>query len=246
MVKNGKNLTNETPRLSNRTLVTNEEDKDIRNKELIFSFLHFKQIQHFEIGDCPSKWHVSLLERLSTLTPDVLENNKGSNALRCHPIDWSCRNIPIRRTDLNWLPNEILINDGDFPMMQISLSTGTGRIVGYFDKKFSVFYIVLLDPKHNLQPSKKNNYQIQPTKIGISQYDDLLGKFDNISNLVNKCSHRQTCQIPHHVNYAKEEHNIVYVSLEADFYTKYHELLENHSLQEIMETGILYIDEKSK
>ncbi|GHT52547.1 hypothetical protein AGMMS49982_13060 [Bacteroidia bacterium] len=237
MAKNGKNLINETPRLGNKTLVT--EDKDIRRKELSFSFLHFRQIKNFEIGDCPSKWHISLLERLSILTPDILENNKGSNALRCHPIDWSCRNIPIQRTDLNWLPNEILINDGDFPMMQISLSTGTGRIVGYFDKNFSVFYIVLLDPKHNLQPSIKTNYQIQPTTIGISQYDDLLSKFENISKLAKKCPHKQVCQISPHIEHTRDEHNLVYVSLDAAFFKEYHKLLEEYSLQEIVEHGIV-------
>lgn len=49
------------------------------------------------------------------MTPqEVLEENRGSIALRCHPIDWSAKNIPIQRKDLDWLPKEILDNETDF------------------------------------------------------------------------------------------------------------------------------------
>ena len=243
MPKNGKSLTTENPKFGGKSLVTKEEEKDIKKEKLVFSFLYFKQIKNFGIGNCSSKWHNSLIERLSTLgamtTQEVLEDNRGSDSLRCHPIDWSKKNVPIKRADLTWLPREILGNDSEFPIMQFSLTTGTGRIIGYFDKDTSVFHIVLLDPEHNIQPSKKHNWQIQPTTKGISQYDDLLTKIDSIKNFANKCPHTTTCKIPSHIKKAQAEHNIIYTLLDDDFYSSHQELLKKHTLQEILESGIL-------
>ncbi|MDR1882649.1 MAG: hypothetical protein LBR26_07685 [Prevotella sp.] len=141
---------------------------------------------------------------------EVLEDNRGSDALRCHPVEWSQKNIPVSKNDLSWLPNAILNNDSEFPIMQFSLTTGTGRIIGYFDKDTSIFYIVLLDPAHNIQPAKKHDYQIQPTTKGISQYDDLLTKIDVINNIISKCPHNSACKISHHIKNAQVEHNIIY------------------------------------
>lgn len=243
MPRNGKNLTTESPKFGIKSLVTKDEEKGIRKEKLVFSFLHFKQIENFGIGNCSSKWHISFIERLSTLgtmtTQEVLEDNRGSISLRCHPIDWSKKNVPIRRADLTWLPSEILKNDSEFPMMQFSLTTGTGRIIGYFDKETSVFYIVLLDPEHNIQPAQKHNWQIQPTTKGISQYDDLLTKIDSIKNFVDKCPYIAACKIPPHIKNAQVEHNIIYAPLDDDFYSNHQELLKEHTLQEILESGIL-------
>lgn len=243
MPRNGRNLTTESPIFGRKSLVTNEEEKDLRKEKLVFSFLHFKQIENFGIGNCSSKWHISLIERLSTLenmtTQEVLEDNRGSSSLRCHPIDWSNKNVPITRTDLTWLPSEILKNDSEFPIMQFALTIGTGRIIGYFDKDTSVFYIVLLDPEHNIQPAKKHNYQIQPTTKGISQYDDLLTKVDSIKNFVDKCPHTAACKILPHIKNTQVEHNIIYTPLDDEFYSSYQELLKEHTLQEILESGIL-------
>ncbi|MFT4073224.1 MAG: hypothetical protein QM654_15025 [Dysgonamonadaceae bacterium] len=243
MPRNGRNLTTETPIFGRKSLVTKEEEKDIRKEKLVFSFLHFRQIENFGIGNCSSKWHISLIERLSILgtmtTQEVLEDNRGSGSLRCHPIDWSKKNIPIQRTDLEWLPSEILENDSEFPIMQFSLTTGTGRIIGYFNKDTSVFYIILLDPQHNIQPAQKHNWQIQPTTKGISQYDDLLTKIDSIKKMVDICPHTATCKIVSHIKNTQKEHDIVYALLDNDFYSNYQELLKEYTLQEILENGIL-------
>jgi hypothetical protein len=245
MLKNGQNLTTEKNKFGFRSLVTKEEEREIKKEKLVFSFLHFKQIENFGIGNCSSKWHISLIERLSILgtmtTQEVLEDNRGSDSLRCHPIDWSKKNVPIKRADLTWLPNEILENDSEFPIMQFSLTTGMGRIIGYFDKSTSVFHIVLLDPEHNIQPAKKHNWQIQPTTKGISQYDDLLTKIDSIKNVVNKCPHTVACKIPPCIRNAQAEHNIIYTLLDDDFYSSHQELLKEHTLQEILEGGILFL-----
>ena len=163
MGKNGKllNLNSDSPKYGNKSLVTKEQENELKRRKITFSFSYFKQIPNFQIGECSKGWHIGLLERLGalgTMTPqEVLEENRGSIALRCHPIDWSAKNIPIQRKDLDWLPKEILDNETDFPIMQFSITKSTGRIVGYFDRDSSIFHIVLLDPEHNIQPAKKTN-----------------------------------------------------------------------------------------
>lgn len=159
MGKNGKllNLNSDSPKYGNKSLVTKEQENELKRRKITFSFSYFKQIPNFQIGECSKGWHIGLLERLGalgTMTPqEVLEENRGSIALRCHPIDWSAKNIPIQRKDLDWLPKEILDNETDFPIMQFSITKSTGRIVGYFDRDSSIFHIVLLDPEHNINTS---------------------------------------------------------------------------------------------
>lgn len=241
MPPNGKRLTlNETK--YGKSLITCEQRKAIRETNIAFSFEHFKQIDGFGIGNCSQLWHVGLLERLTVLskmTPkQVFEGNAGSDSLRCHKIDWSAKGVVAKRSDFYWLPSVILDNEDEFPLMQISISTGTGRIVGFLDNNSATFNVIVLDPNHNLQPSRKHGYQITPTTIGISQYDDLLGKLNKIQTISTKCT-RQPCVLNTHIDHIENTHNIVYVGLEDDFYAKYAELLQEHSLTKIVETGIL-------
>ena len=252
MEKNGNllRLNSGSPKYGNKSLVTKEQDSELKRRKITFSFSYFKQIPNFELDDCSKAWHIGLLERLGTLTnmtpQEVLEENKGSIALRCHQIDWSAKNIPIQRKDLDWLPKEILENETDFPIMQFSITKGTGRIVGFFDRDPYIFHIVLLDPNHNIQPSKKTNYQIQPTTKGISQYDELLNKLDRIKKIVSNCPNGK-CELHSHISVIEGLHdNIVYIGLDNDFYTAYQEILKKIPLQEIMENGILAILDNEK
>ena len=252
MEKNGKqlNLNSGSPKYGNKSLVTKEQENELKRRKISFSFSYFKQIPNFEIGDCSREWHIGLLERLGTLTTmtpeEVLEENKGSIALRCHQIEWDAKNIPIQRKDLDWLPKEILENEVEFPIMQFSITKSTGRIVGYFDRDSYIFHIVLLDPKHNIQPSKKTNYQIQPTTKGISQYDELLNKLERIKKIVSNCPNGK-CELHSHISVVEGLHdNIVYIGLDNDFYTIYQEILKKIPLQEIMENGILASIENEK
>ena len=98
MGKNGKllNLNSDSPKYGNKSLVTKEQENELKRRKITFSFSYFKQIPNFQIGECSKGWHIGLLERLGalgTMTPqEVLEENRGSIALRCHPIDWSASN----------------------------------------------------------------------------------------------------------------------------------------------------------
>lgn len=252
MERSGKKLilSSTKPKFGNKTLVSSEQEEIIKRKKITFSFSYFKQIPNFGIGGCSSKWHIGFLERiavLSTMTPqEVLEENRGSDSLRCHPINWNALNVPLKRNDLNWLPKEIVDNEVEFPMMQFSISTGTGRIVGFFDRDSSVFHITLLDPNHNIQPSQKTNYQVQPTTQGISQYDDLLNKLENIKRIIKDCKDR-SCKLHSHINEIEGLHdNIVYIGLDEDFYASYQETLQEHSLQDIVERGIFSLLEEKQ
>lgn len=170
---------------------------------------------------------------------ELLEENKGSKALRCHPIDWSAKHVPLRREDLDWLPQEIRENDAEFPMMQISISQSTGRIIGYFDRDASIFHIVLLDPKHNMQPAAKTNYQVQPTQEALSQYDELLKKLEYFKELVKSYPDMNDKLLEHIKTMERMHNNIVYIDLDDGFYESYCDLLKQYSLREIIEAGII-------
>ena len=113
MGKNGKllNLNSDSPKYGNKSLVTKELENELKSCLFSFFFFFFFFLPNFQIGECSKGWHIGLLERLGalgTMTPqEVLEENRGSIALRCHPIDWSAKNNPIQRKDLDWLPKEI-------------------------------------------------------------------------------------------------------------------------------------------
>ena len=150
------------------------------------------------------------------------------------------RKITFSFSYFKQIPNfdEILDNEEEFPMMQFSISKSTGRIVGYFDRDPYIFHVVLLDPNHNIQPAKKTNYQIQPTTKGISQYDELLNKMERIKKIVANCPDKN-CKLHAHITTIEELHeNIVYIGLDGDFYSTYQGILQDHSLQEILEQGI--------
>lgn len=243
MEKSGKRLTHNIPRFGNKSLVSASQEENIKRRNITFSFSFFRQIPNFGLEECSKEWYIGLLQRLETLgnmtQQEILEENRGSKALRCHPINWSARNIPIQRKDLYWLPREILENEDDFPMMQIGISKSTGRIVGFFDGNSSTFHIVLLDPKHNIQPSKKTNYQIQHTREGLSQYDELLKRLERVKEVVKNCK-CEKCKLYEHIDSMDNLHNnIVYVELDNEFYNEYSEIVEEHSLKEILEAGIL-------
>lgn len=244
MRKDGKRLTINKPKFGNKQLVSEKQDKEIRKCKISFSLLYFNQISYFQIGDCSKEWYVGLIQRLKTLGTMDSEyvRNNGSKALRYHDIDWNSKNIPIKRDDINWLPSEILNNEEEFPIVQISISTGTGRIIGFFDSGSSVFHIVMLDPYHNLQPSKSSNYQTQPTHEGYSQYDNLLCKLDKVKSIVSSCP--RDCKLNNHIKVMDALHsNIVYFGLDDEFYKEYQTILENHSISDIIEAGIAYFND---
>lgn len=140
--------------------------KEPKDRLWSFSFRYWTQLKYFGLKgegiDMP--WVVSVLERLKQLSADyvetVLKNHAMKGQLRFHPIDWQAQNIPIGQTDISGLPAHYT-NSPEFALHQFQVSTGKGRVVGFFDENW-VFNIVLLDPLHNLQPSKHFDYAVDP------------------------------------------------------------------------------------
>jgi hypothetical protein len=110
-----------------------------------FSFKYLQtQNQKFSVRDGEPNYFTAFLERLrdlSTLTAQDIKMNR-SQSLRCHPIKWR------ETTEPNGfgIPNEKELVTIPY---QFSLSTNEhGRVHGFFIE--DVFYIVWLDPNHNL------------------------------------------------------------------------------------------------
>lgn len=153
-----------------------------------FSFQYWNQIEFFGLDRSENSWFVSLLERLRDLSKYTVEdfsrNVQLRDAHRFHAINWEAKNCPIKREDLNWIPPQILENSEDFPLVQVHVSKALGRIVGFFDSD-NVFNIVLLDPLHNIQPSKRVEYKVRDCDMVGCQYSSLLYKVSTI--LDTKC-----------------------------------------------------------
>lgn len=151
-------------------------------KKWTFSFKYWKQINYFDVGAENSKWFVSLFERLSemsSLTMDSILNDEASKeALRMHDINWEWKNIPINKSDIDWIPEEYW-DKPEYPLIQFHVSKAKGRVAGFIDEN-NVFNIVLLDPKHNLQPCKFNGHKVISTRKCFSEIDFIIGKMNEV------------------------------------------------------------------
>ena len=58
MGKNGKllNLNSDSPKYGNKSLVTKEQENELKRRKITFSFSYFKQIPNFQIGECSKGW----------------------------------------------------------------------------------------------------------------------------------------------------------------------------------------------
>jgi hypothetical protein len=110
-----------------------------------FSFRYYQDDRDkFSIGGRDAKYLASLLRRLrdlSQLNAQEIINNQ-SKSLRCHGIVW------LDTTEHNGfgIPNEDELVNMPY-QFQISANE-YGRVHGFFSE--NVFYIVWLDPDHNL------------------------------------------------------------------------------------------------
>lgn len=148
-------------------------------KNWVFSLQHWRQINHFGVGQCEKKWFISLIERLSELSRLSIEEFLGSrqqqSAIRFHEIDWDATAIPIKKEDIDWIGP--ISSSEDFAFVQFHVSKALGRVVGYFDER-QIFQIVLLDPQHNIQPSGVYDYRVRTTYLGQCQLTTLIGRFE--------------------------------------------------------------------
>lgn len=207
-----------------------------------FSFQYFKQIQYFEIGGVNNSWYISLIERLKELCSKNWQDFEKSvlekRSLRYHEINWGSTNVPITRGDLNWIDKAYLENEDDFPIIQFHVSRALGRVVGFWDA-YHVFQIVLLDPKHNIQPSKYNDYKVDDTYFMSCEYSSLLIDLKKIQNKISAGCSCPTClevkKLPSKLNLT----NLLIAHLDDSYIQRMHEL--NVSPEHVVEIGLLNI-----
>ena len=144
--------------------------------QLSFSFQYFKQIPYFQLGEQDNKWFVSLLGRLKDLSgkdSSLLADATAKKSYRLHPIIWNQPNIPIKKSDLDWIPNEYLDSE-EIEFQQFEITQSTGRVVGFFNETNEIFHVVLLDPKHNICPTGATGYRLDKTRDCFTDYEELL------------------------------------------------------------------------
>lgn len=191
MVKDGKKLTDGrkdksllqgvAPKDSGKRLVSS-----VDKSQISFSFQFYRQIDYFGIGDQDNQWFASLLDRLKDLSgkdSSLMGDATAKGAYRLHPINWNQPRIPIKKDDLDWIPKEYRDNEA-IEFLQFEISQAMGRVVGFFNETNEIFYIVLLDPKHNIQPTQRTGYKVDNTHKCLTDYEQLLEqlKVGNVSN----------------------------------------------------------------
>ena len=233
----GKTLTSEKPKRT-ASLIP-QKDKGL--PFLSFSFRYCTQQDFFGYAEQPATWFANLQERLKDLcgkTAAILESHTERNAYRLHPIDWNVKNCPITIDDLISVPQDIKDNIEDDFFWQFQLSKGTGRVVGFFNEDTTIFYIVLLDPKHNIQPSKDYGYQVDKTTIAITEYERIQMNIADAEKIRNKCEMLSCCPLTDlRSEYIRSD--VFFASIDMDLKEKYHELVEKGVFQEKFEEFLL-------
>lgn len=198
MEKNGRKLT-ERAKSRNLTAGLKPVDKGIRlgnndeKAQLSFSFKYFKQIPYFQLGDQDNHWFIGVLDRLRDLSgkdSSIMGDATAKSSYRIHPIEWNQPHIPIKKDDLDWIPSEYRDNI-EIEFLQFEITKSNGRVVGFFDETSEVFHVVLLDPKHNIQPTKATGYRVDGTHDCLTDYEELLLLLKNH----RKCEHVDACPL---------------------------------------------------
>ena len=233
----GKSLTTEKPMSAVSLIPKTENDLPY----LTFSFRYVTQREWFGIGEQDAVWFASLQERLKDLsgkTSAILEDKNTREDYRLHPINWEAKNCPIKKEDLISVPKKILdAAEVDF-FWQFQISKGTGRVVGFFNENNSIFYIVLLDPKHNIQPSKDYGYRVDATTIAPTDYERLQMIIADAERLRIACENVGKCPLSRiHEEYLNSE--IFYACVDLDLRDKYRDLIESGRFQEKFEDFLL-------
>lgn len=219
--------------------------KDQKERLWSFSFKYFKQIDYFGLNGMQNKWFITLLDKFNELSKYDINLFSADHALkianRYHIIDWNAKNIPLKRAEINWIDKDIIENEEDFPFFQFQLSKALGRIIGFWESDYSSFNIVLLDPKHNLQPSKYFDYKVDNTTILECEFTSLIVDLDRIKTI--ECTDKDCkCKaelekIPVNLNRG----NFIYFQVDDDYYHHFIEQTKDKSVKEIIETGIAYL-----
>lgn len=96
------------------------------------------------------------------------------DGMRFHEISWGESNFS--RQDFKWIGEPYLGNEKEYPLLQFQVTTGLGRVVGFFDEA-NTFCVVCFDPNHNVQRSKKSQGK-KACEASHTPYDAMKIKVD--------------------------------------------------------------------
>lgn len=219
-------------------------------KYFTFSFRYWKERDHFGVDAVESSWFPSLLARLCELGKEKVtrffDDPSFKDAIRSHAVNWDARNIPIQLDYLDWLPRSVRENSDELPLVQFHISKALGRVHGFWDENWC-FQVVLLDPLHNLQPSKDVGYKVRPTTLAGCQYSALRVAIDRACD--KRCSN-QTCELSNELRAlcpeSVEGQTVVVAGMTEDVAASLAELRLNQpvSVSDIIEYGIEFWNEK--
>ena len=202
--------------------------KDTPPDKFLFSMQYWKQIDLFGLSSAKTTWFISVLERLKKLSEMSSKGIElllsGGQKTHSHCINWN--QSPITRKELDWIPKEI--NEDE--IVQINISIGKGRIIGFFEE--CVFYVVLLDEKHNMQSVGTKRGQPSKTIIGDSQYDKLEHKYVELTKCINKAQCVEDIKGKLEQLKDKDHNFLVSCELDEEYYTMF---MANHEKDTFMD-----------
>ncbi|MGI9952325.1 hypothetical protein V3F56_08175 [Moorellaceae bacterium AZ2] len=136
-----------------------------RDKEpIVFSFQFFdRKHERFNLGGIDGSWFVGLLDALADITSkNRHEFIQDRQHYRPHKHDWN-------KLDTRYnLPPEVWEQIGEDGTIQFRLTKSSGRVHGFMIG--NRFYVVWLDPHHNLYPSEKHG--------GVHHYEPCLSEYE--------------------------------------------------------------------
>lgn len=147
------------------------------NIEITFSFMYFsRENKLFNLGDKTQEfntvhgpWFISLIDCLKEASGKTIP--EMCTFFDLHQVNWKSANVPK--------PKEA----DQFEYYQFRVSKSKGRVIGTIND--GVFYIVWLDPHHNLTNSPHYPHaRRQPTPM--SEYDCLKIAYNELEERYNK------------------------------------------------------------
>lgn len=149
----------------------------VTEKSFAFSFACFdRSHDYFNLGDntpdkvVNGKWFLDLLDCLREVCKKPISELKRS-MYDLHPVDWKNANAqkPDSAVQLDY--------------QQFRISKGRGRVIGF--KIDNIFYIVWLDPHHNLSDSDGYGTATK-YRTPASEFETLLSKVESVESLRNE------------------------------------------------------------
>lgn len=158
-----------------------EEIEDRKKREVIFSWRFFDRThKYFNMGKTDSPWFISLLDCLqdvSRLTVEEFRQQSERRGLRVHPHNWERASAQFD------LPEESFEQYKE-NCLQFSISKANGRVHGILID--NVFYIVWLDPLHNLYPPKERNRKVLEYEYPVTEYEVLELRIDSLEQEISR------------------------------------------------------------